>query len=149
MSLITAMKVVKALIYNAIYYFSLTGNTKSLIEKLDSLDEWYIYDLNDMSPEDVNFSGYRKILIGTLTLGRGIPPVFFKKILKQLSSIKNTKIGLFGSGQSHYGDEFFCGALDVIEDLLKNKNEIRFKLKFESYPTPLVIEEFKQLVEGM
>lgn len=149
MSSITAMKVVKALTSNAIYYFSLTGNTKSLIEKLDHLDEWDIFDLNDMNPEDVHFSGYRKILIGTLTLGRGIPPVFFKKIFKQLSSIENTKIGLFGSGQSHYGDEFFCGAVDVIEDLLKHKNEICFKLKFESYPTPSVIEEFKQLVGGM
>jgi flavodoxin len=84
-----------------------------------------------------------------LTLGRGVPPVFFRHIFKQLQNLENRKIGLFGSGQSHYGDEFFCGALDVLEDLLKVKNEISFKLKFESYPTPSVINEFKTLVEGM
>ncbi|MEH7116076.1 flavodoxin domain-containing protein [Neobacillus vireti] len=133
----------------AAYYFSITGNTKSLLQQLNDFEEWDVYDLNGMNPEDVDFKDYETILIGTLTLGRGIPPVFFRQILKQLQGLENRKIGLFGSGQSHYGDEFFCGALDVIEDLLKVKNEISFKLKFESYPTPSVIDEFKQLVKGM
>jgi flavodoxin I len=145
------MKVAKVLTSNnkAIYYFSITGNTKSICQQLDDIDEWDLYDLSEMNPEDVDFKDYEKILIGTLTLGRGIPPVFFKNIFKQLIELKNRKIGLFGSGQSHYGDEFFCGALDVLEDLLKQKNEISFKLKFESYPAPYVIKEFKELVGGM
>lgn len=133
----------------AIYYFSITGNTKSMCQQLDDYDEWDIYDLNEMKPEDVDFKDYDKILIGTLTLGRGIPPAFFKQIFKQLVRLEDRKIGLFGSGQSHYGEEFFCGALDVLEDLLKQKNDIRFKLKFESYPAPYVIKEFKELVGGM
>lgn len=144
------MKVAKVLTSKkAAFYFSITGNTKSLLQKLDDFDEWDIYDLNGMNPEDVDFKDYEKILIGTLTLGRGIPPVFFKDIFKQLVRLHDRKIGLFGSGQSHYGDEYFCGALDVLEDLLQQKNNICFKLKFESYPTPVVIDEFKELVEGM
>ncbi|MFO1442980.1 flavodoxin domain-containing protein [Bacillus sp. Bva_UNVM-123] len=133
----------------AAYYFSMTGNTKSILEQLENINEWDVYDLNEMNPEDVDFKDYKTILIGTLTLGRGTPPIYFKKIFKQLVELKNRKIGLFGSGQSHYGDDFFCGALDVLEDLLRQKNEIAFKLKFESYPTPPVIEEFKSLVRGM
>jgi flavodoxin I len=149
MSLIIVMKVVRALTSKAIYYFSITGNTKSLFEKLDDIGTWDIYDLNSMKPKQVNFKDYKKVLIGTLTLGRGIPPVFFKQIYKQLSELENRQIGLFGSGQSHYGDEFFCGAIDVLGELLGKKNNIAFKLKFESYPTPSVIEDFKALVGKM
>jgi flavodoxin I len=133
----------------AAYYFSITGNTKSLLEQLDDYSEWDIYELNGMKPEDVNFKDYEQILIGTLTLGRGVPPEFFRKIFPQLITLEKRKIGLFGSGQSHYGDEFFCGALDVLEHLLSQKNDIQFKLKFESYPTPSVIEEFKTLAKEM
>lgn len=143
------MKVAKVLTSKAAYYFSITGNTKSLLEQLDDYQEWDIYELNGMNPEDVDFKDYENILIGTLTLGRGVPPEFFRKIFSQLNSLEDRKIGLFGSGQSHYGDEFFCGALDVLESLLEQKNEIAFKLKFESYPTPSVIEEFKTLVKEM
>jgi flavodoxin I len=143
------MKVAKALTSKAAYYFSITGNTKSLLQQLEDFDEWDVYDLNGMKPEDVNFKDYENILIGTLTLGRGVPPKFFRDIFKQLVNLENRKIGLFGSGQSHYGDDYFCGALDVLEDLLENKNDICFKLKFESYPTSNVIEEFKTLVKGM
>jgi flavodoxin I len=145
------MKVAKVLTSKkkAAYYFSITGNTKSILQQLDDFEEWDVYDLNGMNPEDVNFKDYENILIGTLTLGRGVPPVFFRHIFKQLSNLENRNIGIFGSGQSHYGDEFFCGAVDVLEDLLKIKNNICFKLKFESYPTPTVIDEFKALVKGM
>jgi flavodoxin I len=143
------MKVAKVLTSKAIYYFSITGNTKSIIQKLDDYNDWDIYDLYSMKPEEVDFKDYDTILIGTLTLGRGVPPEFFKQIYKQLVTLENRKIGIFGSGQSHYGDEFFCGALDVIEDVLNHKNKICFKLKFESYPTPKVIEEFKTLVKEM
>ena len=133
----------------AIFYFSLTGNTKSLLQQLDDLDTWDIFDLSRIHPENVSFKGYDTILVGTMTLGRGTPPVYFKKLYSKLISIENTKIGLFGSGQAHYGDAFFCGALDVLEDVLKDKNKISFKLKFESYPTPQVIKEFKQSVKEL
>ena len=135
--------------YKAIFHFSLTGNTKSLVQYLDNLEEWDVFDLNNIHPENVNFKGYDTLLIGTSTLGRGTPPFYFKKLFSKLTNINNAKIGLFGSGQSHYGHEFFCGALDVLEDVLKYKNEIGFKLKFESYPTLQVIGEFNQMVKEL
>lgn len=145
---ITVMKVVMALTSKAIYFFSLTGNTKALIEQLEDLDEWDVFDLNTLDSKDVSFHEYDTILIGTLTLGRGTPPTYFKKLYSKLVSIENAKIGLFGSGQSHYGDDF-CGALDVLEDVLTFKNDIVFKLKYESYPKPQIMEEFTQLVKEM
>ena len=36
-----------------------------------------------------------------------------------------------------------------MEDVLKYKNEIGFKLKFESYPTLQVIGEFNQMVKEL
>jgi hypothetical protein len=63
--------------------------------------------------------------------------------------LENRQNGLFGSGQSHYRDVFFCGALDVLEELLAKKNKIVFKLKFESYPTPIVVKEFQSFVKNM
>lgn len=149
MSSITAMKVVTDLTSKAIFYYSLTGNTKSLLQQLDNLDDWEVYDLNDMAPEEVRFEEYETILFGTLTIGRGTPPSYFKKLYPELIKVSHAKIGLFGSGQSHYGDAFFCGGLDVLEDLLKQRNKICFKLKFESYPTPFVIEEFNRLVKEL
>lgn len=143
------MKGERDLTSKAAYYFSITGNTKSLLEQLEDFNEWDVYDLNGMNPEDVDFKDYKTILIGTLTLGRGIPPKFFKDIYPQLASLKGRKIGLFGSGQSHYGDEFFCGALDVLAGLLKQRNDVQFSFKFESYPTPSAINEFKTLVKEM
>lgn len=143
------MKVEKDLTSKAAYYFSITGNTKSILEQLDDYSEWDVYDLNGMNPEDVDFKDYEVILIGTLTLGRGVPPKFFKQIFKQLSSLSNRKIGVFGSGQSHYGEDFFCGAVDVLAGLLKQKNDVMFEYKFESYPTPTAVNEFKKLVMEM
>ena len=143
------MKVEKVLTSKAIYYYSITGNTKSLIENLEDYKEWDIHDLNDMKPNEVDFKDYETILLGTLTLGRGLPPVYFKKLFPQLSELENRQIGLFGSGQSHYGDDYYCGALDVLENLLQQKNRITFKYKFESYPTPLVVNEFNKIVKEM
>lgn len=138
-----------ALTSKAIFYFSLTGNTKALFQQLGNLTEWDIYDLNAMKPGEVSFKGYDTILIGTLTLGRGTPPLYFKKLFPKLLRIRDARIGLFGSGQSHYGNDFYCGALDVLENLLRHRNSIIFKLKFESYPTSPVIEEFKKSVKEL
>ncbi|WP_158633913.1 flavodoxin family protein [Radiobacillus deserti] len=132
----------------AIYYFSLTGNTKAMLSTIEDLEQWDIYDLNTMRPEEVTFKGYDTVLIGTLTIGRGNPPSYFKRMVHALRSMQGVRIGLFGSGQTHYGDDY-CGALDVLEDFLQPRNEIAFKMKYESYPVPSVMEEFKQLVKEM
>jgi flavodoxin I len=140
------MKVARTLIYKAIYYYSMTGNTKGLVDSVD-VSGFDIYNLSQIKKEELNFDKYNVILFGTSTWGRGLPPRVFFNIRDELVKIHGKQIGLFGSGNTHYGEEFFCGALDLLEELLKSKNQILFKLKFESYPTKRVIDEFKQLLK--
>lgn len=124
----------------------MTGNTKGLIDSVD-VNGFDIYNLSQIKKEELNFDKYSVILFGTSTWGRGLPPRVFFNIRDELIKINSKKIGLFGSGNTHYGEELFCGALDLLEELLKPKNQILFKLKFESYPTKKVIDEFKRLLK--
>ncbi|PAD70540.1 hypothetical protein CHH83_01695 [Bacillus sp. 7586-K] len=138
------MKMVRTLTSKAVYYYSLTGKTEAIIDKIQS-DDIFISKLNNTKPSEVSFAGYDTIIIGSSTYGRGVPPKYFLDILPQLRSIKNKRIGLFGSGQTIYGD-YFCGALDVFEEMLSPRNEIIFKYKFEGYPSEKVFKELKQLI---
>lgn len=143
------MKVAKVLTSKAIFYYTNSGNTKGIIEECNTGD-FDIYALKNMSSvelEEVIYN-YDTILIGTPTLGRGIPPVYFRNIFPVLNKIKEKNIGLFGSGQTIYG-EYFGGALDVLEDFLSQKNRILFNFRYESYPTGYVIEDFNKLLDDV
>jgi flavodoxin I len=132
----------------AIFYYSNSGNTKAIVELSDTTG-FDIINIKQIEPEDFTFEPYDIILIGTPTLGDGVPPSYFKKLTPQLHSLQGKKIGLFGSGNTHY--TFFCGALDLLEDLLGQRNEILFKHKFESYPTErtvLIFNEFLNRIGG-
>lgn len=146
MQLTIRMKVARTLISKAIYYYSMTGNTKGLIDSVDT-SGFDIYNLSQTKKEDLNFDKYQTIIFGTSTWGRGLPPRVFFNIRDELVKINGKQIGLFGSGNTHYGEDVFCGALDLLEELLKQKNQIIFKLKFESYPTKKVVEQFKNLLK--
>lgn len=122
-----------------IYYYSLTGKTEALVKELGFDHE--LIKLNNIKPNDFRFDEDKLIIIGSPTYGRGVPPKYFKDILLQLRDLSGRKIGLFGSGNTIYGDDY-CGALDVLEEILKVKNEIVFKYKFEGYPRKTQIEEF-------
>ena len=124
-----------------ILYYSLKGNTKGLIDNVDLKG----FDVANINSQKINLDKYDVILIGTSTYGRGVPPKPFFDIVGDLKNIRNKKIGLFGSGRSEY--EYFCGALDLIEELVKDQNEILFKFKFEGYPRGKDIEEFNKLMK--
>lgn len=139
-------KVAMALICNdkAIFYYSMSGNTKALVELADT-SGFDVFNLSQIDPGELSFGQYKVILIGTSTIGRGVPHEYFKSIYKQLTSLKDRTIGLFGSGNSIY--DVYCGALDIIEDVLIDKNKIIFKYKFESYPTNNTVLEFNSLIK--
>jgi flavodoxin I len=139
-------KAAMALISKAIFYYSPSGNTKALIELSDT-SGFEIFNMARMAYADINFEAYALILLGTSTTGRGVPHNFFLKIQSKLFELKGKKIGLFGSGNSSY--EEYCGALDVIEPLLCEKNEILFKFRFESYPTGRVLKEFQDIINQL
>lgn len=127
----------------AIFYYSNFGNTKAIVEESDT-QGYDVFNLRHIDAEDLTFDNYDTILVGTPTLGDGIPPMYFRKIQRQLMSMSGKHIGLFGSGNSIY--KHYCGALDLLEGLLAVKNEILFKYKFESYPTATAKKEFQLLL---
>lgn len=138
------MKVEMVLIYKkAIFYYSTSGNTKALVELTDTTG-FDVFNMARMPIESINFEPYDIILIGTSTTGRGVPHSFFLDIKDKLFNIKNKRIGLFGSGNTIYSE--YCGALDILEDLLRLKNKILFKFKFESYPTSKVFSDFQDII---
>lgn len=138
------MKVGMGLTYDkAIFYYSMTGNTKALVELSDT-SGFDVFNMSSMKFEDINLEPYEMLLIGTSTVGDGIPHEIFKKLSPQLKKLKDKKIGLFGSGNTIY--PHYCGALDLLEDLLKPKNEIMFIFRFESYPKESVIKEFQEIL---
>jgi flavodoxin I len=138
------MKVEKTLTSKALLYYSLSGNTKGLIDQCD-WDGFDIYSLK--SSINVNLENYQTIFIATSTWGNGVPPKPFFQMRDILLQLSDKRIGLFGSGNSHY--EYFCGALDLLEEVLERKNKILFKFKFESYPTEKVVFDFKKVLEGI
>lgn len=133
------------MITKAIYYFSLTGKTAALVEDITQQD-FSIIKLNNRNPKQFEFGKEELVIIGSPTYGRGAPPMYFKQIINQLRNLTGRKIGLFGSGNTIYGDDF-CGAIDTLEELLKQNNEILFKYKFEGYPTDRVKKEFYEILK--
>jgi len=126
----------------AIVLYSLKGNTRGILDDVN-LDGWDLIDITKC--ENLILDDYETILIGTSTYGRGVPPKPFFKFKGEFVKLKSKKIGLFGSGNSHY--EYYCGALDLLEEIMNENNEILFKYKFESYPNKRAKEEFNILME--
>jgi flavodoxin len=134
----------RTLTSKVIFYYTSTGKTESAIDK-DKLNQYELIKLNNLKQSDVNFDPYDTIIIGTPTYGRGVPPLYFQKLINKLTSLKGKKIGLFGSGNTIYGDDF-GGALDLIEELVMDKNEVIFKLKFEGMPRKKDIDNLTRLI---
>jgi flavodoxin I len=138
------MKVERTLTSKAIFYYSLTGKTEAILDK-SKLNGISINKLNNIKAYDVDFKSYDILFIGSPSYGRGIPPDYFRDLIKPLVSLQGKRIGLFGSGNTIYGDDF-CGALDVLEELLGGKNQILFKYRFEGYPRQTDIDNLTKLI---
>jgi flavodoxin len=138
------MKTVGILTSKGIFYYSLTGKTEAIL-KNDSLHGIDKHKLITIPSTEICFEDYEIVILGSPTYGRGVPPEYFLGMLPQLRQLKGRKVGLFGSGNTIYGDDF-CGALDVFEEILSPKNKIIFKYKFEGYPKDSDIETLTQLI---
>ena len=104
------------------------------------------FDIIDIrKAESLNLGDYDIIVFGTSTWGRGVPPKPFFKFRDEIVKLENKTIGLFGSGRSEY--EFFCGALDLLEELLQTKNTIQFKYKYEGYPREVDFGNMKENIK--
>jgi flavodoxin I len=127
----------------SIFYYTVSGKTESALDK-DKLSQYELIKLNNLNQSQIEFNS-DVIIIGTPTYGRGVPPLYFQKLINKLISLKGKKIGLFGSGNTIYGDDF-GGALDLIEELVIDKNEVIFKFKFEGMPRQTDIDKLTKLI---
>ena len=142
MQSITNMKVERTLIYDGIlFYYSRKGNTKAIVNLFEG-----IYQIDEIENiKNYQLNQYNTIIFATSTYGRGIPPIEFFRVKDKLLTIKNKRVGLFGSGNTHY--EYFCGALDLLEELLGSKNRIIFKYKYEGYPKQLDFDNVRGIID--
>jgi flavodoxin I len=127
----------------SIFYYTVSGKTEAALDK-DKLSQYELIKLNNLNQSQVEFNS-DVIIIGTPTYGRGVPPLYFQKLIYKLTSLKGKKIGLFGSGNTIYGNDF-GGALDLIEELVIDKNEVIFKFKFEGMPRQTDIDKLTKLI---
>lgn len=127
-----------------VIYFSATGNTKAMVE-LFSQEHFDIVPVKKL--HQVNLEEYDTIVLGMSTWQRGMPPRPFIKHVDKIRLLSGKKIGIFGSGNTQY--DYFCGALDLFEEILKVKNSILFVYKFEGYPTERAFTEMKKLIKSL
>lgn len=128
----------------AVLYYSMSGNTKELAERVASI-------MTDSLPSDVSVElirlsavkreetpmidgAYDAYLIGTFTWGKGeVHDQAQRFFVKNISVLRSTPVYYFGTGDTQFGgDELFCNALDVLNskvptdyDLLKVEQSVR------------------------
>ncbi|MGM7720684.1 flavodoxin family protein [Metabacillus sp. Hm71] len=133
---------------NCITVYSLKGNTLGILEKLD-IDKFNILRIPKQDPRE-HWKNNKLILIGSSTYYRSDEskphlPEYLKQYEDDLLQLEDKDIILFGSGRSEYS--LFCGVLDYLHSILKDKNNIKLVYKFEGYPRDRQKDEFKQLLE--
>lgn len=94
---------------------------------------------------EVKLHHYNPIVFGTSTWGRGMPPKPILNLRNSLGKIEGRRIGLYGSGRIEF--EFFCGAVDLLEQVLETKNTIVFKFKYEGYPRDKDFDAMQQYIQ--
>lgn len=129
---------------SCVIYYSAKGNTKAIVNVFGN-SGYDVYKVSEINT--IDFNQYSTVIIATSTWGRGEPPKQFYVARSVLMKLYGKRIGLFGSGNSHY--EYFCGALDLLQQMLEVKNEIIFKYKYEGYPKQVDFDNIKEIMEGI
>ncbi len=107
-----------------ILYATITLNTEYVVEKLEE----NIKKLNSFSVESINIEdltdfrelkNYKLIIFATSTWSEGEFPPGVNEIIEEIQDSKldlsNVSFFFIGLGESHY--EFFCGALNIAEEV--------------------------------
>lgn len=153
MPLITNMKTVGTLTYKkptrCITVSTLKGNTLGILENLNSSDFEYAMKIDRNNDPTPFWMKSDTILLGVSSYQRSdsVIPEYPRQLVKyrrMLESMQNKTIVLFGSGRSEY--PLYCGVLDALHNLLKVKNDVILKYKFEGYPKDEQKQEFAEKV---
>lgn len=127
-----------------VVYYSATGNTQSVAETFDK-DMFDVIPVRELDCDKLN--DYNHIIIGMSTWERGMPPKVFQRNIDHFKKLKGKKFYFFGSGRSEY--EYFCGALDLYYEILKQQNEVTEPMKFEGYPSEKNWQYIKEWQENI
>ncbi|SET37142.1 flavodoxin [Paenibacillus sp. NFR01] len=120
-------------------YASLTGNTEEMAELIaegvrDAGSEAVLKSVTDLSAVEIN--DYEGVLLGAYTWGDGELPDEFLDFYEELDEVdlNARKAAAFGSGDTGYA--IYCGAVDLIEEKLKERGALLLQesLKIEYGP---------------
>lgn len=105
-------------------YASLSGNTEEIANTIvegvnDDGFEIEVKEVTDVSPAEL--LDYDGIILGSYTWGDGDLPDEFLKFYEAMDELdlSGKKAAVFGSGDRAY--EYFCGAVDLLENKLKER----------------------------
>lgn len=120
-------------------YASMTGNTEELANLIEEgvISEGVTVAKKDVSDVDLStIEEYNNIILGAYTWGEGELPDEFLYLYDDLETMDLTgkNFAVFGTGDTSYS--IFCGAVDLLEDLIKEKGgKLTLEgLKVENFP---------------
>lgn len=126
-----------------IIVYSLSGNTlrianlikNKLIKQGCGVD---LHILDKDNPSEIKVDKYDLVFIGSPTYGVGGTPKLMREFLRHIlkeKQVKGIKYSVFGSGDSQFGSQVYCRAVDEIEyHLKKHENTVVNKIKIEQNP---------------
>ncbi|MCC2929659.1 MULTISPECIES: flavodoxin [Bacillus] len=106
-------------------YATMSGNTEAMADLIEKglqeaeaeVDRFEAMDIDDAEL----FNDYEHIILGTYTWGDGDLPDEFLDLAEEMDALDFTgkTCAVFGSGDTAY--EFFCGAVDTLEEKIKDR----------------------------
>ncbi|QJC95959.1 Short-chain flavodoxin [Bacillus mojavensis] len=106
-------------------YATMSGNTEAMADLIEKglqeaeaeVDRFEAMDIDDAEL----FNDYEHIILGTYTWGDGDLPDEFLELAEEMDTLDFTgkTCAVFGSGDTAY--EFFCGAVDTLEEKIKDR----------------------------
>ncbi|WP_144509838.1 flavodoxin domain-containing protein [Bacillus sp. FJAT-22090] len=127
----------------AIVYLTFSGNTRDLATLIKGYIEEGGHQVHLFShKDDFDLSEYDYVLFGSLTWEikrqQGKLPIPMRKMFKKILIEEPQKIkrcSLFGTGETQWGEEYYCRAVDEMEyHLQKHGIIVDCKLKIEQNP---------------
>ncbi|WP_163654505.1 flavodoxin [Listeria sp. PSOL-1] len=115
-------------------YDSLSGNTKAVAEEIERLLQEQDHEVTTfrVSPS-ANYpldKAYDLYMLGAWTVDYGRTPTDMKDFIAELE-MKPKHVALFGTGETQWGIENFCGAVDRMSQYFKSDYPT---LKIEQMP---------------
>jgi predicted ribonucleotide reductase-associated flavodoxin len=121
-----------------IVYTSLSGNTKDLAELINYNLVRCGFNVHVSSAKEMHSpQGYDVVFIGSYTWGDGDLPVTIRKYLKRFlieSRVEFPVSVAFGTGETQFGLNNYCRAVDEIKHHLSKNTRVLSTLKIEQNP---------------